>query len=63
MAQTRLQNKFLEVKAEEFKKIIWQTKSICVSLLYISKMDYFSQLDHRILTDNSKFWKSKSSIF
>lgn len=50
MARTRLQNKFLEEKTEQYKKLYNRRWTFCVSLLWESIRNYLSHLNYRIVT-------------
>ena len=61
MAPAGLRNKFLEEKAEELKNI-YHKKYLCH--FYANQNGVIiSQVDHRILIDNSKFCKPVSVLF
>ena len=63
MLHSRLRNKLLKTKTEEFKQLYNKQRNLCVTLLLKAKTNYFAELDNRILKDDIKFWKTVNSLF
>ena len=63
MLRSRLRNKFLKTKTEESKQLYNKQQNLCVTLLRKAKSNYFAELDHGILKDNRKFWKTVNPLF
>ena len=63
MRRSRLRNKFLRERTKESKVAYNKQRNICVSLLRKSKIDYFANLDTKIMKDNRKFWKTVNPLF
>ena len=63
MKRTDLRNKFLIDKADEIRQAFVKQRNYCVSLLRKSKMNYYSNLDAKDITDIKKFWKTVKPRF
>ena len=63
MLRSRLRNKFLKIKTEEYKRLYNKLRNLCVTLLRKAKRNYFAELDNRILKDKRKFWKTVNPLF
>ena len=57
MTRSRLRNSFLENRSEENRKLFWEQRKKCVSLLRKSKYHYFANLNEKNITDSKRFWK------
>ena len=58
MTRSRLRNRFLKNRNEQNRKIFCKQKNKCVSLLRISKKDYFENLNEKNITDSKRFSKT-----
>ena len=63
MLRSKFRNRFLKEKTEEFKSLYNKQRNICVSLLRKTKINYYEQLENKIVTNNRKFWKVVSPLF
>ena len=63
MLRSKFRNRFFKKKTEESKSLYNKQRSICVKLLRKTKLNYYAQLDNKIVTDNRKFWKTVSPLF
>ena len=63
MLRSKFRNRFLKEKTEEFKSLYNKQRNICVSLLRKTKINYYEQVENKIVTNNRKFWKVVSPLF
>ena len=63
MNRSKLRNKFLKTRNEESKRRFDRQRSFGVSLLRENKICFFGKLDHRVASDNRKFWKTVGPLF
>ena len=63
MNRSKLRNKFLKTRNKESKGRFNHQRNFCVSLLRRTKIRFFRKLDHRIVFDNRKFWKTVGPLF
>ena len=57
MKRTRMRNKFLREKTEANRMASNIQRNYCVLLIRKTKRDYYSNLNHKQLTDNKNFCK------
>ena len=60
MTHTRLRNRFLKNRTEENKR---KYTNYCVSFLRKLKVEYYSNLNEKDVTDNKMNWKSAKPFF
>ena len=58
MNSSRLRNKFLKTKNEESKKCFNSQINLCLSLLHKTKRRFSGKLNHKVISDSRKFWKT-----
>ena len=58
MTRSRLRNRYLKHKTEENCLLYTQQRNKCASLLRKTKINYYGNLDEKVITDNKKFWKT-----
>ena len=58
MTRSRLINKYLKHKTEEYRLLYTQRRNKCVSPLRKTKMNYYGNLNEKDIRDNKKFWKT-----
>ena len=58
MNRTRLRNVYLRKRSDENRKKHSKQRNYCVSLLGITKRNYYSSLDAKSVTDNKTFWRT-----
>ena len=63
MKRTRMRNKFLRERTEANRMAYNIQRNYCVSLIRKTKRDYYSNLNHKQLTDNKNFWKTVKPFF
>ena len=63
MNTRKLRNKFLKTRNEESKRRFNRQRNFCVSSLRKNKRRFFGKLDHRVVSDNRKFWKTVGPLF
>ena len=63
MNRSKLRNKFLKTRNEEYKMRFNRQRNFCASLLRKTKKMFFGKLDHRVVSDNRKFWKTVGPLF
>ena len=63
MNRSKLRNKFLQTRNEEIKRRFNLQRNFCVRLLRKTKRRYFGKLDHRVVSDNRRFWKTLGPLF
>ena len=63
MHRSKLRNKFLKTRNEESRMRFNRQRNFCVSLLRKTKRRVFGKLDHNIVYDNRKFWKTVGPLF
>ena len=62
MNRSKLRNKFLNARNEEswcFKR----QRNFCVSFLRKTKRCFFGKLNHKVVSDNRKYWKTVGPLF
>ena len=57
MLRSKFRNKFLKEKIEESKSLYNKQRNICVSLLRKTKINYYAQLDNKLLLIIENFGK------
>ena len=57
MNRSKLRNKFLKTRNEESRRRFNHQRNVCVSLLRKTKRLFFGTLNHKGLSDNSRFGK------
>ena len=62
MNRSKLRNKFLKTRNEESKRRFNRPRNF-VSLLRKNKRGFFGKLNHRVVSDNRKFWKTVGPLF
>ena len=63
MNRSKLRNKFLKTRNEESRRRFNRQRNFCVSLLRKTKRRFFGKLDHKVVSDNRKFWKTVGLLF
>ena len=63
MHRSKLRNKFLKTRNNESRRRFDRQRNFCVSLLHKTKRRFFGKLDHNIVYDNRKFWKTVGPLF
>ena len=63
MNRSKLRNKFLKTRNEESKRRFNRQRNLCVSLLRKNKRLFSRKLNHRVVTDNRKFWETVGPLF
>ena len=63
MKRTRMRNKFLRGRTEANRRAYNIQTNYCVSLIRKTKRDYYSNLNHKQVTDNKIFWKTIKPFF
>ena len=63
MNRSKLRNKFLKTRNEESRRCFNRQKNVCVSLLLKTKRSFFGKLNHKVVSDNRKFWKTVGPLF
>mgnify|MGYP001793765379 FL=1 len=63
MTRTRLRNKFLKNKTAENRIAYNKQRNQCLALVRKTKLDFFSNLDHKLIADNKTFWKTLGPCF
>ena len=63
MRRSALENKFRKYKTEEHNKAYRKQKNYCSRLYKKERMKYYNNLDHKEVTDNTKFWKTVKPFF
>ena len=58
MKRTKLRNKFLKERTDESKKRYASQRNYCVSLLKMTKKDYYNSFNEKDVNDNRIFWKT-----
>ena len=61
--RTRMRNKFLREKTEANRRAYNIQRNYCTSLIRKTKRDYYSNLNHKQVTDNKSFWKNVKPFF
>ena len=61
--RTRMRNKFLRERTEANRRAYNIQRNYCVSLIRKPKRDYYSNLNHKQVTDNKIFWKTVKPFF
>ena len=63
MHRSKLRNKFSKTRNEESRRRFNRQRNFCVSLLRKTKRRFFGKLDHNVVYDNRKFWKTVGPLF
>ena len=63
MQRSKLSQKFLKGRTNDSKYVCNRQRNLCVSLLQKTKMDYFKQVNNKVISDNKKFWQTISPLF
>ena len=63
MTRTRLRNKFLRDPSSSNGANYKKQRNFCVSLLRNTKINYYNNLDLKLITDNTLFWKTIKPLF
>ena len=63
MKRTRIRNKFLRERTEANRRAYNIQRNYCVSLMRKTKRYYYSNLNHKQVTDNKIFWKTVKPFF
>ena len=63
MNRSKLRNKFLKTRNEESRRRFNRQRNFCVSLLRKTKRRFFGKLNHKVVSDNRKFWKTVGPLF
>ena len=63
MKRSKLRIKFFKTRNEKSKRRFNRQRNFCVSLLRKNKRRFFGKLDHRVVSDNRKFWKTVGPLF
>ena len=63
MLRSKLRNRFNRVKTDSAKAAYKKQRNICTNLFRKAKLDYYSNLNPRSITDNKKFWKTVKPLF
>ena len=63
MNRLKLRNKFLKTRNEESKRRFNRQRNFCASQLRKNKRGFFGKLNHRVVSDNRKFWKTVGPLF
>ena len=63
MNRSKLRNKFLKTRNEESRRRFNRQRNLCVSLLRKTKRRFFGKLNHKVVSDDRKFWKTVGPLF
>ena len=63
MSRSKLRYKFLKNRNEESKRRFNRQRNFCVNLLPKTERHFFGKLDHRVVSDNRKFWRREIENF
>ena len=63
MNRSKRRNKFLKTRNQEFRRRFNRKRNLCVSLLHKIKRRFLGKLDHKVVSDNGKFWKTVGPLF
>ena len=63
MERTTMRNKLLGERPEANRRAHNIQRNYCVSLIHKTKRDYYSNLNHKQVTDNKFFWKTVKPFF
>ena len=55
--------KILKNRSEESRRRFNRQRNFCVSLLRKTKRRFFGKLNHKVVSDNRKFWKTVGPVF
>ena len=61
--RSKLRNKFLKTRNKESKQRFNRQRSFCDTCSAKLKDVFFGKLDHRVVSDNRKFWKTVVLLF
>ena len=54
--RSKLRNKFLKTRNEESRRRFNRQRNFCVSLLHKTKRRFFGKLNHKVVSNNRKFF-------
>ena len=63
MVRSKLRNEFNKSRTSENWKKYKQQRNKCLSILKVTKTNYFNNLNPKVITDNKKFWSAVKPIF
>ena len=63
MNRSKLRNTFLKTRNEKSRGRFNRQRNFCVSLLRKTKRRFFGKLNHKVVSDNRKFWKTIGPLF
>ena len=63
MKRTRMGNKFLKERTEANRRAYNIQGNYCVSLIQKTKRDYYSNLNHKQVSDIKFFWETVKPFF
>ena len=63
MVRSKLQNIFLKLNTIESRNAYKKQRNFCVSLLRMTKKNYYENLSVNLVVDNKTFWKSVKPFF
>ena len=63
MNRSKLRNKLLKTKNEESRRRFNRQRNLCVRLLRKTKRCFFGKLEHKLVSDDKKFWKTVDPLF
>ena len=63
MNRSELRNKFLKTRNEKSRRRFNRQRNLCASLLRKTKRSFYGKLNHKVVSDNRKFWKSVGPLF
>ena len=56
MQRSKLRQKILKERTNDSKHLYNRQRKLCVNFLGKTKMDYFKQLNNKVISDNKKFF-------
>ena len=63
MNRSKLRNKLLKTKNEESRRRFNRQRNLSVRLLRKTKRCFFGKLEHKLVSDDRKFWKTVDPLF
>ena len=63
VVRSKLQNEFNKSRTSENWKKYKQQRNKCLSILKRTKINYFNNLNPKVITDNKKFWSAVKPLF
>ena len=63
MNRSKLRNKFLKTRNEKSRRRFNRQRNLCASLIRKTKRSFYGKLNHKVVSDNRKFWKSVGPLF